>query len=220
MIKQSDLYLCLMSQENNIAEARTTEERIKEAAARVFVRKGFAATKTRDIAEEAGINIASLHYYYRSKEKLFQIVIGEAMRGFSKVMDEIFNSDLPLEVKIRTFVNKYTDFFRKNPLIPIFIMSESQTNPEKLEKMLSDQKTMDKLQRQLEELADKGVIRRMHMAHFMMNLVGMTVFPFVSRPVMLRKLELSPQQYNELLEERKEMIPEIIINYMYLKKPD
>lgn len=200
-------------------ENQTTEEKIKEAAAHVFIQKGYAATKTRDIAEEAGINIASLHYYYRSKDKLFEIVIGEALRRFSKVMDEIFNSDSPLEEKIKRFVHRYIDFFKENTQVPLFIMSESQTNPEKVEKMLSNQKTLGKLKKQLEELAEKGVIRKIHYAHFMMNLVGTTVFPFISKPLMLRKLNISSKAYDALLEERKQIIPEMIINYMYLKKP-
>lgn len=205
--------------EQHTIEVQSTEERIKEAAARVFVKKGYAATKTRDIADEAGINIASLHYYYRSKDKLFQIVIGEALKKFSKVLDETFNSDSPLDVKIKTFVSKFIDFFKDNPFVPLFILSESQNNPEKVEQMLADQKTGDKLKEQLDGLADKGVIRRMHIAHFMMNVVGMTVFPFVSKPLMMRKLKLSPEEYKELLEERKKIVPDILIRYLYLEPP-
>ncbi len=205
--------------EQHTIEVQSTEERIKEAAARVFVKKGYAATKTRDIADEAGINIASLHYYYRSKDKLFQIVIGEALKKFSKVLDETFNSDRPLDVKIKTFVSKFIDFFKDNPFVPLFILSESQNNPEKVEQMLADQKTVDKLKEQLDGLADKGVIRRMHIAHFMMNVVGMTVFPFVSKPLMMRKLKLSPEEYKELLEERKKIVPDILIRYLYLEPP-
>lgn len=207
-----------MAEQHTIG-VQSTEERIKEAAARVFVKKGYAATKTRDIADEAGINIASLHYYYRSKDKLFQIVIGEALKKFSKVLDETFNSDSPLDVKIKTFVSQFIDFFKDNPFVPLFILSESQNNPEKVEQMLADQKTVDKLKEQLDGLADKGVIRRMHIAHFMMNVVGMTVFPFVSKPLMMRKLKLSPEEYKELLEERKRIVPDILIRYLYLEPP-
>ena len=207
-----------MAEQHTIG-VQSTEERIKEAAARVFVKKGYAATKTRDIADEAGINIASLHYYYRSKDKLFQIVIGEALKKFSKVLDETFNSDSPLDVKIKTFVSQFIDFFKDNPFVPLFILSESQNNPEKVEQMLADQKTVDKLKEQLDGLADKGVIRRMHIAHFMMNVVGMTVFPFVSKPLMMRKLKLSPEEYKELLEERKKIVPDILIRYLYLEPP-
>ncbi|TRX62549.1 TetR/AcrR family transcriptional regulator [Fulvivirga sp. M361] len=209
-----------MNAHSQVDEQQSTEEKIKQAAARVFVRKGFAATKTRDIAEEAGINIASLHYYYRSKDKLFELVIGEALRRFSKRMDEIFNSESPLQDKIKSFAHSYIDFFKENPLVPLFIMSESQSNPERVEKMLADQKTVNKLEEQLRQLGDAGIIRKMHHSHFMMNLVGLTVFPFISRPLMLTKLNMTDQEYDEVLEERKKMIPEMIIKHLFLRTPD
>ena len=209
-----------MKQENTTLENQSTEERIKEAAARVFVKKGFAATKTRDIAEEAGINIASLHYYYRSKDKLFEIVIGEALRNFSGGMDEILGNDEPVHHKIRTFVHKFIDFFKENPYVPLFIISESQINPEKVDKMLDSQKSIKKLRKQLEELAAAGVIRPIHHAHFFMNMISLTVFPFIGKPLMMRKVNLSSAAYDKLLEERKEMIPEMVMSYFYQKKPD
>lgn len=209
-----------MSQEHITLENQSTEERIKEAAARVFVKKGFAATKTRDIAEEAGINIASLHYYYRSKERLFEIIIGEALRKFSGGMDQILGGNEPVHKKIRTFVHSYIDFFRENPYVPMFIISESQNNPEKVDKMLDSQKSINKLRKQLEELAEKGVIRPIHHAHFFMNLISLTAFPFIGKSVMMRKVNLSSAAYDKLLEERKEMIPEMIVSYFYLKKPE
>ncbi|MEM9830413.1 MAG: TetR/AcrR family transcriptional regulator [Bacteroidota bacterium] len=198
----------------------STEERIKLAATKVFVQKGYAATKTRDIAEEAGINIASLHYYYRSKDKLFELVIGEALRNFSKVMDSIFNNDLPLHEKVRVFVERYTDFIKENPMVPLFIIAESQHNPETVDKLMAHEQTLDKLEVQLKELAGQGIIRKMHHAHFIMNMVSLTIFPFLMKPLLLHKIELSLDEYYVLLEDRKKMIPEMIINYLYLKKPD
>ena len=209
-----------MRQENVISENQSTEDRIKEAAARVFVKKGFAATKTRDIAEEAGINIASLHYYYRSKDRLFEIVIGEALRKFSGGMDDILGDDQPVHHKIQTFVHSFIDFFKENPYVPLFVISESQINPEKVDKMLNSQKSIKKLKKQLEELVATGVMRPVHHAHFFMNLISLTIFPFIGKPLMMRKVNLSSTAYDKLLEERKEMIPEMIMSYFYLKKPD
>ena len=198
----------------------STEEKILKAAARVFIRKGFAATKTRDIADEAGINIASLHYYFRSKDKLFEIVIGDAMRKFSKGLDDVMNSDQPLHVKIKLFVNQEIEFFKANPDIPLFIMSESQINAEKLSDMLNSQKTLDVLKSQLEELSNAGVIRPISYRQLMVNMISLTVFPFIGKPLMMHKLELTESTYYELLEERKQMIPDMIISYLYLQKPD
>lgn len=198
----------------------TTEEKIKVAATKVFIRKGYAATKTRDIAEEAGINIASLHYYYRSKEKLFEIVIGDSLKRFSKSMDEIFSSQIPLHEKVKRFVVTYIDVFKDNPMVPNFVLSESQTNPELMDKLLANQSSLLFLKKELKELSDKGIIRPIHHAQFIMNMMGLTIFPFLAKPIISRKAEITNKQYDTMIEERKQIIPEMIIGHLYLKKPE
>ncbi|MEM7551447.1 MAG: TetR/AcrR family transcriptional regulator [Bacteroidota bacterium] len=200
-------------------DSLSTEDKIRAAAAKVFVRKGYAATKTRDIAKEAGINIASLHYYYRSKEKLFGLVIGEALNKFSQGMDEVFGGDNPLHEKIKNFVNRYIDFFKINPYIPVFIMSESQNNPEKVDQLVDSQKLMPKLTKELNELIEEGIIRPISPVHFFLNIISLTAFPFIAKPLMSKKMNLSDDDYSQMLEERKELVPEMIINFLYLKKP-
>jgi AcrR family transcriptional regulator len=208
-----------MAKEEGTTGKISTEEKIREAAAVVFIRKGYAATKTRDIAEEAGINIASLHYYYRSKDKLFELVMGTALRQFSQVMDSIFNNDNPLHEKIAYFLERYIDFLKENPNVPLFIIAESQQNPELVDKFMKGEETLDKLKSQLNDLASKGIIRKMHTAQFMLNLISLVVFPIISRPLLMHKLGLSKSDYDNLLEERKTLASEMIINYLYLKKP-
>lgn len=197
----------------------TTEEKIKEAARQVFIAKGFEATRTRDIAEAAGINIASLHYYFRSKDKLFDIVMGEALKGFNGMIDSILGSDDPLHVKVRRFVETHVDFFIENPYVPMFILSESQRNPEHAASMLHDKGTLEHLKKELTGLAEQGVIRKVHPIHFFMNLVSMTVFPFVGREVIKQKMTMSDKEYLQIMEERKQVVPDAIISYLYLEKP-
>lgn len=206
-----------MGGENQIDSTLSTEEKIRVAAARVFVRKGYAATKTRDIAEEAGINIASLHYYYRSKDKLFELVIGESIRRFSQMLDQVFGSDLPLQDKIRQFVAFHLETFKDNPHVPNFVLSESQKNPELLDKMMVHEKSLLRLKQELKELAEAGVIREIHHAQFILNLMGLTMFPFLAKPIVQLKTHVDDEEYARILEDRKEMIPEIIINYLFLK---
>ncbi|MEM9339386.1 MAG: TetR/AcrR family transcriptional regulator [Bacteroidota bacterium] len=197
----------------------STEEKIKLAATKVFVRNGYAATKTRDIAEEAGINIASLHYYFRSKEKLFDLVIGEALKKFSKGMDEVFGNELPLYKKIQNFAHHYIDFFKMNPYVPVFIMSESQNNPDKVDQLVDSHQLMPRLTEELESLSAQGIIREMSPAHFFLNLISLTAFPFLAKPLMSKKMNLDEEAYRQILEERKQLVPEMIINFLYLKKP-
>ncbi len=197
----------------------STEEKIKSAAVQVFTEKGYAATKTRDIAEAAGINIASLHYYFRSKEKLFYLVIQEAMERFSKLMDGILDSDKPLHEKIKHFAVMYIDFIKENPFLPMFILSESNKDPQKIDQMMKNENHMTVLQKQIDELVASKIIRPISIDNFFSNLMGLIVFPFLSKPLMKIKTGLDDQGFEKMLEERKQMIPEMVIGYLYYAPP-
>lgn len=196
-----------------------TEERIRLAAIKVFTEKGFEATKTRDIAAEADINIASLHYYYRSKEKLFELIIGETMGRFSGLLDKMLDNTAPLHEKIRDFASAYIDFLKENPHLPLFILSESQRNLPILDAMMDGDKSLHILESQLKELIAKKLIRPISIHNFMVNLMGMVIFPFLSKPLIKLKTGLDENTYLEMLEERKTLIPEIIISHLYFDPP-
>src|ERR1700712_1244053 len=116
---------------------QSTEEKIKEAARTVFTRKGFAATRTRDIAEEAGLNLALLNYYFRSKEKLFEIIMAEKMQKFFGVLSPIVNdATTSLEKKIEQMADKYVELLSANPDLPIFVLTEVRNNPEQFAKLV------------------------------------------------------------------------------------
>jgi len=111
----------------------TTESKIMNAARIVFHKKGFAAARTRDIAEEAGINLALLNYYFRSKEKLFNLVMFETVQTFFESVTHIFNSpDSSLDEKIERFSADYIELLISEPEIPLFILSEIRSNTEEL----------------------------------------------------------------------------------------
>ena len=123
----------------------STEEKILEAARVVFTKKGFAGTRTRDIAELSGINLALLNYYFRSKEKLFKVVMIEKMQKLFGVISPALNdANTTLEQKVTLIVNLYADMLIKNPDLPIFVLRELNLNSEAFgsgfhpHKMLSD----------------------------------------------------------------------------------
>lgn len=196
-------------------EKMSTEDRIKYAAAQVFTQKGYKETTTRDIAEAAQVTLGSLHYYFRSKEKLFQIIAEEAMGEFAQLMDEVFREDLPLKEKIRAYVVNHTDFFKENPFLPMFIITESERSPEKLQKLADFKSADDRLRVQLEEAIEKGEIRSISTEDFIANLVGMTIFPFISKQMMCYAVNISEQEFADMLERRKQLIPEILISHLF-----
>lgn len=191
-----------------------TEEKIKHAARKIFLQKGYAGTKTRDIAEEAGINIASLHYYFRSKEKLFEIVAGEAAQKLSGKIDEVLSGDLSIEEKIHLFVHEFSNFLLENPFLPLFILSEAQTNPKRANKILNVSKKLNFLALQLEELAEKGNIRPVKPVQLILNLSGLTTFPFIVRPILVNSKVIDEDDFKDIIEARKKMIPDLILGYL------
>lgn len=199
-----------MSPKKTPEDDHSTEEKIKNAAREVFHNKGYAATRTRDIAEAAGINLALLNYYFRSKEKLFDIIMMEAMQSFMLSMSSTFNDpDTTLHEKLNLVVNKYIDHLTKEPQIPLFILSEMRNNPEGLaEKFKAKTAIMGSvMMQQYLEGVEKGEVRQLNFYHFMMNLIGLTVFPFSARPLLQVVASLDEKQFMELMEERRKLIP-------------
>ncbi|MCO5239155.1 MAG: TetR/AcrR family transcriptional regulator [Chitinophagaceae bacterium] len=188
----------------------TTEERIKAAARVVFHKKGYAATRTRDIAEEAGINLALLNYYFRSKEKLFDIIMFETIFGFMQNMAMVLNEEKStLEKKVEMIAFNYIDFITKEPNVPIFMLSELRNNAGRLlEKLPVKQLIMTSaFFRQHQEAVAKGKITEPNPLHFLMNLLSLVVFPFIAQPLLQGISNLNETQFNQLMQERKKLIP-------------
>ena len=188
----------------------STEEKIKAAARSVFHKKGFAASRTRDIAEEAGINLALLNYYFRSKEKLFVLVMIETLSEFFGSVSVIINNpETTFEEKIEQFAAGYIDLIFREPDIPLFIMSEIRNNPEQLLQKVDIRNTVfnSVFIRQFAEAVEQGKIRDQNFLHFMMNFIGLIVFPFIAKPLLKAISGLTEEQFDALIEERKKLIP-------------
>jgi len=183
----------------------STEEKIKVAARKVFLQKGYAATRTRDIAEESGINLALLNYYFRSKEKLFNQVMLEKMQQFFGILVPIIDdSSTTLATKIELIVSNYIDLLSENPDLPLFVLSEMKSQATKIKNVLPVQKITENtsLIRQLKEKRPD-----INSLHFFMNILGMTVFPFVAKPAFDLIAATNKKELEALLQERKKLIP-------------
>lgn len=187
----------------------STEERIKEAARKLFTQKGFAATRTRDIAEEAGLNLALLNYYFRSKQKLFDLIMGENFRQFIQGISINFLDDkLTIDQRVDRLVTAYIDFLTKFPDLPLFILNEIRGNPSKLAAKIREEFAPARSQvfQQLHTAYQAGRID-LDPFHFITNLVGLTVFPFAARPLLQRVNNVSDEQFATYMQERKKLVP-------------
>ncbi len=188
----------------------STEEKIKEAARVVFHKKGYAATRTRDIAEEANINLALLNYYFRSKEKLFTIIMHETLSGFVQKVTAILNDEkTSLQSKVELMASTYIDLLLVEPEVPFFILTEIRNNPTILIEKLPVKQILHQTAffKQHQQAVTEGKIKEPNPLHFLMNLVGLIVFPFVASPMMKKIGNLKEAEFNQLMQERKKLVP-------------
>ncbi len=190
-----------MKQEKNLS----TEEKFKEAARTVFTKKGYAATKTRDIAEEAGLNLALLNYYFRSKEKLFEMVMMENLQKLFSFLSPVLNDKrLSLEEKVENIAGKYIDMLSDNPDLPLFVLSEIRTNPERFGKTIQLDSYVLK-SHFMEQIAKKK--KGINPVQFLISFMGMLIFPFISKPVFQGSGAFTETMFRDLIEERKKLVP-------------
>jgi TetR/AcrR family transcriptional regulator len=191
------------------------KERILLAARKVFMSKGMAGARMQDIADEAGINKALLHYYFRDKDKLFEVVFLEEAHKFFPKINNIFNSEAPLFEKIENFVNEYIDEMKENPYLPWFVMNEVNRDPDQFLYKIWGKDNLPKpgkFLEQIEKEIKKGTIKRIHPMHLLMNLLSMTIFPFVAKPMITRNLQMNDTQFAQVMEQRRKEIPKFIID--------
>lgn len=198
----------------------STEEKIREAAKKIFVEKGFGSATTRDIAECAETNIALVNYYFRSKERLFQEVFKESFAETFLPVARILNDDLPLEAKIYKFVDHMIELLKRDPQLPMFVLSEMRGEHSKACESMAQMhvEESNRFQQQLEAEAAKGNIRKTDFSQVEISLMSMVIFPFVSMNMLKMKKNLSTEQFYQLMDERKKVIPEMILTYLRHKE--
>jgi AcrR family transcriptional regulator len=202
-----------------MVKTETTEELILRSAIKVFISKGFEGARMQEIANHAGINKALLHYYFRSKEKLFGAVFDNTLSMIGPVLITLFNEDIPLEVKVWKFVDKYIEMIKDNPNLPLFILNEISINPDRMIKYMNLTKYVNfvNLEKQLSDEYKKGNIRKVDVKHFVINILGMIVFPFAAKVIIQKNMEISEKEWEVFLDERKKIIPETIMNWIKIK---
>jgi TetR/AcrR family transcriptional regulator len=196
------------------AKDATTEERILQAARNVFIKHGWAGARMQDIADEAGINKALLHYYFRSKDKLFETIFAEVAARFLPQVNSILNSDLSLFDKISAFCEEYMDNVAKNPFIPLFVINEMNRQPREFLKKLfkTDKPRLEKFFGQLNEAIRNKEIKPVDPFDLLINTVSLCVFPFLAKPLFQLLSGTSEAQFRSIIEERKRTVPGLIID--------
>ena len=201
------------------AKKDNTEEKILIAAQNVFIQKGMDGARMQEIADEAGINKALLHYYFRTKQKLFEAIFKKV---FGKILPNIMDmvhSDLPIEEKLGVFVENYIDLLMKNPFLPTFILKEMNREPEFLAITLKGNGIQPKMIfNMFEKEMEAGKIRTMDPRDLLINILGLSIFPIAARPLMtIMFFENDKKAYGNFITNRKKTVKEFILNSILIK---
>jgi TetR/AcrR family transcriptional regulator len=188
----------------------STESKILEAAKKVFIRNGFDGTSMQHIANEAGINKSLLHYYFRSKEKLFSTVFLYAFQHFVPQIQGILSSEQSLPAKIECIVAEYMDMLMNNEIIPAFILHEINRNPDRIYQIMKESGLnpgifIDQFAREI----GKDVVPSVDPRHFIVNIISL---PIAGKPLIQRILFANDSDaYHRFLTERKSVVTRFII---------
>lgn len=202
----------MINQKDNIE----TEEKVLEAARDIFQKKGFFGARMDEIANRAGVNKALLHYYFRSKEKLFDKIFQEALGEFIHKVVSVLNGDLPLDVKIYRTVDMYSNMLSHNRDLPLFVLSTLQENPDLMIRMIKggQGEFLPNLSRQLQHEYEEGNITNLSTHEFFINLVSLTIFPFLVQPVLMGAFNLEEEDFKQMINDRRKKVPKMIIEIL------
>jgi len=199
-----------------------TEARILDAAHVVFVRRGTAGARMQEIADEAGVNKALLHYYFRSKSRLAAAVFQRVARGLFLRVSEILGSDAAIDDKVRRVIQLYLEQLTKTPYAPAYVISELNQHPDRAAQFVEAVRqiraqslstdVLDTLGKQLRRGVRAGSMRAISTPQFIANLASLCIFPFAARPMLCAILDLDDRGFARFIDERKTVLPEFFLN--------
>lgn len=197
---------------------KPTEELILDAAMKVFTKKGFAAARTEEIAKEAGINRALLHYYYRDKQTMFNLIFETRFKEFFKGLFVIFEADnISLFEKIRRMVEHEINTLTKHPDLARFIITEVAQQPELLieygKKLgVNPRLFIEGFEKQVSKEVSAGIIKPIEGKQLLINIMSLCIYPFVAKPIIQTMMTVEETTFYQMTEQRKKEVSEFIIS--------
>ena len=198
----------------------SAQERIKIAASKVFTLKGLEGARMQDIADEAVINKAMLHYYFKNKETLFQVIFKEKVTKIFGAFHTFIDANIPFDDKIRKFVASEIEIISEFPVMPLFVLLEIRKNPELILNTLKEF-PLQNMMFHFGDIIDKevlaGNIRFVRIDELMLNIMSLCVYPIIAQPIFSHILDINEVDYKEILEKRKKIVADLIINDLKIK---
>jgi AcrR family transcriptional regulator len=185
-----------------------------DAAKTVFQAEGMNGARMQEIADEAGINKAMLHYYYRSKENLFEAVFNSAFSLLAPQLSAILNDDSSIEDKIKNFTFNYITFMLKHPYLPNFIIQEVNRKEDFILKLKENIgfPNLDKFKVKVEDEIKQGILNPIEADQLFVNIIALSIFPFLGKPLIKAFANQDDKAYKVFVEKRKTEVANFIIN--------
>jgi len=202
-----------------MAENQQTEQLIKDTAKNIFFKKGLLSATTQEIADEAGVNRALIHYYFRSREQLIETILDDAINETREKIYAIFESNEPFKEKISKYLDIFIDRDVEYPYIQNFVITEMTRNPEKMKEHSSRKKNyMQKLiLPQLRREMELGRIPTIDAEHFMVNMMSLCSYPLIAKPFIQDVFSFDTKDYKAFLKERKKVIYRVLFQEEFVE---
>ncbi|HQY11029.1 MAG: TetR/AcrR family transcriptional regulator [Ferruginibacter sp.] len=194
---------------------KNTEQVILQTARKIFIQKGLTGARMQDIADQAGFNKALVHYYFTSKDNLFNLVFEQEFSNLFSSLATIVASDLPLFEKIESIVSLDIERLSQFPGLPNFVLNEMSRNPDVLLKRLKRipvEKVLIVFQKQINSEIKKGTIRKITAEQLFINIQSMCIFPFIARPMIKALMQMDEKTYMTMIQRRKTEVAQFIIS--------
>ena len=190
-------------------DSQDTEHLIKETAKKVFFGEGRFNATTQEIADAAGVNRTLINYYFRSRDNLFQLVFEEAQKKEFESSRATIDSEVPLRQKISEYLDVTFEQAKKYPYLEIYMVTQMNQgscykDPEMMRGLL------DKFYKEIEAAMEEGIIERMKPEQFALNFISLASFPVSMRPLLEQSMGFTSEQYDTLMDERKEIILKLL----------
>lgn len=197
-----------------VAENSSTEEQIKEQSKLLFFQKGHLSATVQEIADFAGVTRTSVNYYFRSKENLFAIVYDELVAGMKAQLDNIYALEIPFREKVDIYIEYFFEIKERYPYLEVFNIQESNIALPKQSSILSPKplKHLDVFLKEIEEAMERGDVKKCHPINFLINIISLISYPIIMKPIFLMVYKQTEASYTALINERKQIIKEIIFN--------
>ena len=185
---------------------QNTQEKIFEAATIVFYKKGLAGARMQEIADLSGINKAMLHYYYKTKEQLFDTIFSKTTAPYFETVNLVLERQMPLKEKIHYFIDAIMDLLMKQPHLPVFIMHELNRNPARVGDLFAAGRPVpfEAFKKQVAREIKAGSINKIAAEQLFTHLIALTVYPFIAQAILSKVFQMNDKQFHQFLQQRKE----------------